>query len=216
MNGQPKANRSNGLSYEAAEGDVPSVELDGATGSHEEFSLELEKAQAVGIPKLSNEALLNHCKGAYGQFKRYWVNARPFFLELWRRLEDGLVPEIRTKAEVCERIGCSIRWAQMIVSGYAETRDQKKPGNPPICEGSSLATQPHSADQQPVKHAGSSRLDRILTAEEYVLDIQRFAFRKLRKVREQRLDRYRNVCGILAEDFRQACQIEAVAEAKAA
>ena len=125
------------------------------------------------------------------------------------------MPEIRTKAEACERIGCSIRWAQMIVSGFAEQRNQKKPENRSGCAGSSLQQSP-SADEPRVKYGGSSRVDRILTVEEYVMDIQRFAYRKLRKVREQRWDRYRNVCRIVADDFRHACEIEGTPELMAA
>lgn len=200
-----------------AEADASDLVRDAAAWGHEQFALQLEKAKRVGPAKLSNEVLLDFCKGAFGHFRRYyWIQARPFFRELWRRLEEGLVPGIRTKVEACERIGCSIRWAQMIVSGYAEKRNQKKPVTPPECAGSSLPTQSLAADEQPVEDAESSRGDRILKAEDYVIDIQRFAYRKLRKVREHQWDRYRNVCRILAADFRQASEIQRAAEVKAA
>jgi hypothetical protein len=53
--------------------------------------------------------------------KRIWrklsADAGASFTELWRRTEEGQLPD--TKTEICRFIGCSLRWAEEIVAEAA-------------------------------------------------------------------------------------------------
>jgi len=90
------------------------------------FSLKLERVKRVGPAGLLDVDLLEFCRGAHKHYKtHFWVQARPFFIELWRRIDENRIPEIRTKTEACRLIGCSLRWAQLIVSGGAMKKTKR-------------------------------------------------------------------------------------------
>jgi hypothetical protein len=95
--------------------------------SQNEFVSVLEDAKQIGPAALSNDDLLRFCRNAYGHFaKHFWIDAQPFFVELWRRVEAHQIPGIRTKAEACRHAGCSERWGQMLVAGTAKDSNKHK------------------------------------------------------------------------------------------
>jgi hypothetical protein len=91
---------------------------------HNEFVRQLANAEAVGARKMTNEDLLSFCRSAYGFFEHYLSHSRPFFQELWKRIEDGRIS--LTKTEACKSIGCSLRWAERIIAGTASDSTRAK------------------------------------------------------------------------------------------
>jgi len=57
---------------------------------------------------------------------------RPFFVELWRRINKRRIPNIRTKLQASQLIGCSVRWLQAIVAG--KTSKPKKAERPELTD----------------------------------------------------------------------------------
>ena len=65
--------------------------------SHPDFGRELEKAKGLGRANMSNHELLSFCHGVNGYYHpRFWVDARPFFRELWHRINAGKLAMTRT------------------------------------------------------------------------------------------------------------------------
>ena len=91
----------------------------GRTWNHRDFAREVDKSKAGGPGGLSDDELLYFCRGADGFFTHFWADARPFFVELWKRIEAGRISYIHTKTEACRLIGCSLRWAEKIVADTA-------------------------------------------------------------------------------------------------
>jgi hypothetical protein len=165
----------------------------GKEWSHDDFALEVQRAHRIGLKKLSSDQLLGFCRNAHGYIqKRSWVNSRPFFVELFRRIKKHQVPGVRTKTEACRIIGCTLRWAEAIIAGTA--RGSNKPR--PI---------PRNSEQCLGDH-------RPQTVEDVSNDISRYAFRMLDALRRRDGPRYQTVCKMLAEHFRKEAQIEQAAE----
>jgi hypothetical protein len=89
-----------------------------------EFAREIGRAKQQGAKNLPNEALLALCKGIVTYFGHFWADARPFFVEVWARIEDKNFPY--TKREACDRIGLSVRWAEEIIAGTARPLGSRK------------------------------------------------------------------------------------------
>jgi hypothetical protein len=151
-----------------------------------EFASALKTAQQIGPSALSNDALLRFCRGAYGYFeKRCWKDAEPFFRELWRRVENHRIPGIRTKTEVCQQIGCGLRWAEMIVAGTAkDSNGHKAKGMRTPCELSSHSHKPQND-------------------EDYADVIARYADHTLAPLMARNWGRYQAVCKRLEDFFAQ-------------
>ena len=92
--------------------------------THLEFARALETAKQQGAKNLPNEALLALCKGILTYFGHFWADGRPFFGELWARIESKDFPY--NKREACDRIGLSVRWAQKIIAGTARPLGSRK------------------------------------------------------------------------------------------
>ena len=92
--------------------------------THVEFARALETAKEQDVKELGNEALLALCMGIVTYFGHFWADARPFFVELWARIEAKDFPY--TKREACDRIGLSVRWAQKIIDGSARPLGSRK------------------------------------------------------------------------------------------
>lgn len=123
-------------SQETSPGRVPALARASAVWDHEDFVLKLEKAKAADPTELSATDLLDFCRGASRHFrKHYWVDARPFFVELWDRIERKKIPEVPTKTAACKEIGCTLRWAEAIVAGTAKDSNAPKAnGERSACE----------------------------------------------------------------------------------
>jgi hypothetical protein len=110
----------------------------------------------------------------------FWIDSRPFFVELWRRIEQHRIPNIRTKTEACRSIGCSTRWAQLIVAGKAG--DSNK----------------HKTSKARTLGADAPKLQ---SDEDYADDIARYASNRLQLLMARDWPRCREVCASLEEFF---------------
>lgn len=157
--------------------------------SHIDFGRELEKAKRVGPEKMSNDDLVSFCHGVSGYYHaHFWADARPFFLELWRRIDAGKLHMSKTAA--CRKIGCTRQWANAIVSGRADERREVR-AKAKRAKGGNL-----------VSAAKTSTA--LLTDEEFVDEISKHAFAKLKPLLSSHLDRYRAICKELANQFDEA------------
>jgi hypothetical protein len=133
---------------------------------------------------MSDDDLVQFCHGLNGYFHaHFWADARPFFLELWRRIEAG---EFHiTKTAACQRIGCTRQWANAIVSGRADE------------ERGVRATAKQAKTGKLVSAVSASTP--ILTDDEYVDEISKHAFAKLEPLlQSNNWERYRTICKELA------------------
>ena len=125
MKQRPKTRRRASQSPEAAT--QRRVKLNGTEWIPTEFARAADSIAEVS--NLSNDDLFRVCQGAHHCYRfHYLADFHPFFFELWKRIKDGRIPNIRTKTEACRRIGCSLRWAEEIVAGTAH--DPKRSAKP--------------------------------------------------------------------------------------
>jgi hypothetical protein len=157
--------------------------------SHADFGGELDKAKRIGPKKMSNNELLSFCHGVSGYYHaHFWADARPFFLELWQRIDAGKLS--MSKSEACRKIGCTRQWANAIVSGRADERRENRVKSKMMKGGNLVST----------VTAGTV----LLTDEEYVHEILKQAFAKLTPLLPNHWDRYRTICAELAKQFDEA------------
>jgi hypothetical protein len=155
-----------------------------STWTFAEYTSEIGKARRIGPANLSDAGLLGICTRHVKA--HFWADVRPFFVELWERIEKGSMPEVHTKAEACRRIGCSLRWAERIIADTA----RKKTGRKATGNGA------------------PSRKFEPRTNEEYVMDITSYAERKLRPLWASReVKRCLNIYRLLSEHFDDAARI---------
>jgi len=153
-----------------------------------EFAAALSKAQQSGPGVLSNDELLGFCRKAFGYFESHFlIDARPFFVELWWRIEARRIAGIRTKTEACRHIGCSLRWAEMVIAGTA--KDSNK----------------HKAKAMRKECEVSSRTE-ALTDSDYADAIARYADNKLEPVKSVEWGRFQEICTMLEQSFAQAAK----------
>jgi hypothetical protein len=132
---------------------------------------------------LSNDELLGHCRAVCENvLRRRWIDERPLFVEVFRRVENHLIPNVRTKADACRLIGCTTRWAEMIVGGFAKDSNKAKKTRKE-CEVSSGALA-------------------AVSDEALISDILRYADRRLQRLMAEDWSRYRTVCELLENFFR--------------
>jgi hypothetical protein len=157
--------------------------------SHAEFGSELEKAKKIGANKMSNNDLLSLCRGISGYYHaHFWVDARPFFKELWQRINSGQMH--MNKTEACRRIGCTRQWANAIVSGRADER-RSQHAQAKQAKGGTLISAVNEVAALP-------------TDEEFVHEIRELAFAKLAPLLKESWERYRTICAELAKHFTEA------------
>jgi len=95
--------------------------------SPDELTREFGRAKRIGSVKVRGVKLLSFCKNAHEFHRQYYKDMQPFFVELWREIENLELPEIHnSKTQACQIIGCSMRWAQKIVAGTAEDSNKGK------------------------------------------------------------------------------------------
>jgi hypothetical protein len=166
--------------------------------SHADFGRELEKAKKIGPKKMSNEDLLSFCHGVSDYHRaHFWVDARPFFQELWHRIEVGEIPHMN-KTKACERIGCTRQWANAIVSGRADERRMVRAKAKGAKSGNQVSTVNGSAA--------------LATNEDYVDEILNEVFAKLAPLLPAYWDRYRMICEELAKQFIEASKTTPIAK----
>jgi hypothetical protein len=169
--------------------------------SRADFERELEKAKKIGPQKINSFDLLDFCQGAHGYYQaHFWADARPFFQELWRRINAGEFQISKTAA--CERIGCTRQWANAIVSGRADEEREARAKAKEAKTGKSVSAETASTT--------------LLSDEDYVNEIREHAFAKLEPLRKSQWDRYRKVCAELAKQFDEASKTTPTGKARAA
>jgi len=170
--------------------------------SHSEFGRELEKAKKIGPKTMSNGDLLSFCRGVSDYHRaHFWVDARPFFQELWHRIEVGEIPQMN-KTKACERIGCTRQWANAIVSGRADKRRSDRAQAKGAKNGNLVSAVSASAA--------------LPTNKEYVHEITKQAFDKLAPLLKDHWERYRAICEELATQFAEASKTTPIAKAHGA
>jgi hypothetical protein len=169
--------------------------------SHADFGRELEKAKRIGPKQMPNRDLLNFCHAVSGYYRaHFWVDARPFFQELWKRINDGKLH--MNKSEACRRIGCTRQWANEIVSGRADERRMVRAEAKVAKGGNSVST--------------VSTSTALLTDEEYIREILTASFKKLAPLLKDHWDQYRAICEELAKQFAEASKTTPIAKAHGA
>ncbi len=169
--------------------------------SHPDFGRELEKAKRIGPTNMSNHELLSFCHGVNGYYHaRFWVDARPFFRELWHRIKAGKLE--MSKKEACRRIGCTRQWANAIVSGRADKRRSDRAQAKAAKSGNLVST----------VNASTA----LPTDEEYVRGILKYTFDKLTPLLAGHWERYRTICAELSKHFAEASETPLVSKARGA
>ena len=130
----------------------------------------------------------------------FWVDARPFFQELWRRINAGTLH--MNKSEACRQIGCTRQWANAIVSGRADER-RSQHAQAKQAKGGTLISAVSTSEALP-------------TDEEFVHQIMKQAFDKLAPLLKDHWERYRVICKELAEHFDEASKTTPIAKAHGA
>jgi hypothetical protein len=121
---------------------------------------------------LSAAELLRICR----RRSKPWIKSRKWFNEFLERVKQGRIPNVRTQAEACRAIGCSLRWMQMIIAGTAA--DSNK----------------HKKTRREVDVAALAQSD-----EDYANDIARYAQRKLQLLMTQDPPRFSEIYQLLEE-----------------
>ena len=186
-----------------ARGSLPIVKAEKpmVVWNHADFGRELEKAKRIGPKQMSNRDLLNFCHGVSGYYRvHFWVDARPFFQELWRRINAGTLH--MNKSEACQRIGCTRQWANAIVSGRADERRRVR----------AEAKKARGGNQVSGLTASTS----LPTNEEFVHEIRELSFAKLKPLLAGQWNRYRAICEELAKEFAEASKTPPIAKAHGA
>jgi hypothetical protein len=182
-------NRKNALTHTGRSSSaIVKTEQDAIVWSQPDFEREVKKAQKIGPQKMADADLLSFCRGAHSYFyAHFWADARPFFVELWKRIENHEMPEVQnSKTEACKRIGCSIRWAQMIVRGTAKDSNAGK------------------AREKKIKGEVTSPSQELLTDDEYVAQVLKLGFATLKPLLRDNWERYRAICAELSEQYYEA------------
>jgi hypothetical protein len=82
----------------------------------------LNETKRVGPAALSNNALLRACRNAH----KPWIKCGKYFREAYKRAKQGRIPGVRTQADLCRSVGCSIRWLQMVIAGTAADSNEHR------------------------------------------------------------------------------------------
>ena len=155
-----------------------------------DYERELERAKKIGPKDMSDEALVSFCRGVSSYYHaHFWADARPFFLELWKRINSGKLK--MSKTEACRQIGCSRQWANEIVSGRADKRRELR----------ARAKGAKTGKKVSAVNASTS----ILTNEQYIDEILNQAFAKLRPLLSSHRNRYKHNLQGVGRTLREGC-----------
>lgn len=140
------------------------------------------ETKRIGPAAISAKALLRACRNAH----KPWIKCRKYFREAYKRAKQGRIPGVRTQADLCRAIGCSIRWLQLVMDGSAADSNKHKKNikNP---ESGSRTAEPKRD-------------------ESYADDIVRYPQRELESLMDQDPERYRELCEALATGLRDAAK----------
>jgi hypothetical protein len=149
----------------------------------------IEEAVRIGSEGLSPSNLIATCRDFYEYSSHYLKDARPFFIEVKRRVQQHRLPGIRTLKEAWDQVGCSDRWARMIVAGTAHLSNKHK------------RTETDSPGQGSGPVARKTRTD-----PDYADAIVRFAIRLLQPLMVRNRNRFDQICIDLEEFFRKGAE----------
>ena len=140
------------------------------------------ESKPVGPAALSNDALLRACRNQH----KPWIKCGKYFREAYQRAKQGRILGVRTQAELCRSIGCSLRWLQMVMDETAADSNKHKANSTNHQRGSGTA-EPKSD-------------------EDYADDITRYPQRELESLMDQDRERFRERCEALASALRDAAK----------
>jgi len=160
----------------------PVVAADEAASSTEHSAREFDKAKRIGPAALSNDALLGACRNAH----KPWIKCGKYFREAYKRAKQGRIPGVRTQAELCRSVGCSLRWLQLVMDGTAGDSNKQK--------ANSTNHQRGSVPREP-------RGD-----EDYADSITRYPQRELESLMDQDPDQFRELCTAIASALTDAAK----------
>jgi hypothetical protein len=141
---------------------------------HRAFATESDKAKRGGPKGLSNDALLRACRNAH----KPWIKCGKYFREAYKRAKQGRIPGVRTQAELCRSIGCSLRWLQLVLDGSAADSNKQK--------ANSTNHQRGAVPREPKDD------------EDYADEITRYPERELETLMDQDPEQFRELCTALA------------------
>jgi hypothetical protein len=153
-----------------------------AARGHHAFATESDKAKRGGPTALSNDALLRACRNAH----KPWIKCGKYFREAYKRAKQGRIPGVRTQAELCRSIGCSLRWLQLVMDGTAADSNKR--------EANSTDHQRGSVPREPKGD------------EAYVDDITRYPARELESLMDQDREQFRELCTAIASAMTDAAK----------
>jgi hypothetical protein len=136
----------------------------------------------IGPASLSNAALFRACRNRH----KPWSKVPKYFVRFFKRAKHGRIPGVRTQADVCRLIGCSITWARMIMNGTAADSNKHKANRTDHLRGSGTAKAKSDPD--------------------YANDITRYAQHELQLLMIQDPQRFREICRLLASSFSEAAR----------
>ena len=140
------------------------------------------ETKRIGPAALSNDALLRACRSAH----KPWIKCGKCFREAYKRAKQGRIPGVRTQADLCRSIGCSLRWLQLILDGSA---------------ADSNAPKKHIKNPEPDSGTREPKSDPA-----YVYEITKYAQDRLQLLMIQDPQRFREICRLLASAFTEAAR----------
>jgi hypothetical protein len=159
--------------------------------SYDKLVREMGRARRIGLTKIDNDYLLNLAEGAYGVYKRCVVDISDVVIEVWRRIENDDMPEVNnSKTQFCRRLGCTLRWGELIVKGDARDPNRGK------------ARERWGAVNSPDLELP------VGTPEDIAIECLDWVFRKLRPLREHDDPRYQDALRIMWPAIKEASEMK--------
>jgi hypothetical protein len=137
----------------------------------------------IGPAALSNDALFRVCQNRH----KPWSEVPKYFVRIFKRAKQGRIPGVRTQADVCRLIGCSVTWARMIMNGTAADSNKHNKANS-------------------TNHERGPGTAKAKSDTDYANDITRYAQHELQLLMIQDPQRFREICRLLASSFTEAAR----------
>jgi hypothetical protein len=141
-----------------------------------------DETKLIGPAALSDDALLRACRNAH----KPWIKCGKYFREAYKRAKEGRIPGVRTQADLCRSVGCSLRWLQLVMTDAAA--DSNKHKNNIKNPGPASGTAEPKSD------------------EAYADDITRYPQRELESLMHHEPEQFRELCRALANAFSEAAK----------
>jgi hypothetical protein len=165
------------------------LSITSAAWSASECIKRIREAVRTGPKQLSHDGLIAACRDIHEYGCHYWIDARPFFIEVKGRVKQHRIAGVRTLKEAWARVGCSDSWARRIVAGTAHLSNKHK------------RAETDSPGQGSGPVARKTRTD-----PDYADSIVFFAIRLLQPLMVRNRKRFVQICIDLEEFFRKGAE----------